>query len=338
MKVLVTGGLGYIGSHTCVELSKKYSVVIADNLINSKIEVLERLNSIAHSKVIFEKIDLRNKKEVAFLFEKYEDISGIIHFAALKAVGESVEKPLLYYDNNINSLLNILEQLQQRNSKINFIFSSSCTVYGNPKQLPINENAPLNRPQSPYGNSKKIGEEILEDFTLSKRKFKSLSLRYFNPIGAHLSSLIGENPKGIPQNLVPYITKSALGKIPPLTVFGNDYPTPDGTCIRDYIHVVDLARAHVAALNYLNNVSDNSMYEIFNVGTGKGHSVMEVIASFEKVTGKNFDFKVGPRRAGDIISAYADVEKVRKSLGWSSKFGLEEAIQSAWDWEQTNPL
>ena len=185
----------------------------------------------------------------------------------------------------------------------------------------------------------KIGEEILEDFTLSKRKFKSLSLRYFNPIGAHSSSLIGENTKGIPQNLVPYITKSALGKIPPLTVFGNDYPTPDGTCIRDYIHVVDLARAHVAALNYLNNVSDNSMYEIFNVGTGKGHSVMEVIASFEKVTGKkSFDFKVGPRRAGDIISAYADVEKVRKSLGWSSKFGLEEAIQSAWDWEQKNPL
>ena len=334
--ILVTGGLGYIGSHTTVELLEQgKQVLIIDNLSNSSLNTLEGIEKITGQKIDFLDLDVKESKKLKGLFDNYPQINGIIHFAASKSVEQSIHDPIGYYKNNIGGMLNILDNLSPG---IDFIFSSSCTVYGNPKQLPINENAPLNRPQSPYGNSKKIGEEILEDFTLSKRKFKSLSLRYFNPIGAHSSNLIGENTKGIPQNLVPYITKSALGKIPPLTVFGNDYPTPDGTCIRDYIHVVDLARAHVAALNYLNNAPNNSMYEIFNVGTGKGHSVMEVIASFEKVTGKSFDFKVGPRRAGDIISAYADVEKVRKSLGWSSKFGLEEAIQSAWDWEQKNPL
>ena len=333
MKILVTGGLGYIGSHTCVELSKKYSVVIADNLINSKIEVLERLNSIAHSKVIFEKIDLRNKKEVAFLFEKHGDISEIIHFAALKAVGESVEKPLLYYENNINSLLNILEQVQQRNSKINFIFSSSCTVYGQPIKLPITEEEPVKKAFSPYGETKQICENILSASSKLNKYLRSISLRYFNPIGAHESAMIGELPLGKPQNLIPYITQSVAGVREKLTIFGDDYDTPDGTCIRDYIHVTDLADAHIKALEYLIE-KEFSTNEVFNIGTGKGTSVMEIINAFESSTGKKISYKIGKRRKGDVDATYADNKKALKSLSWSPKYSLEQALESAWNWEK----
>ncbi len=333
MKVLVTGGLGYIGSHTCVELSKKYSVVIADNLINSKIEVLERLNSIAHSKVIFEKIDLRNKKEVALLFKKHSDISGIIHFAALKAVGESVEKPLLYYENNINSLLNILEQVQQLSSEINFIFSSSCTVYGKPLKLPITEKEPIKKAFSPYGETKQICENIISSSSKLNMNLKSISLRYFNPIGAHESAAIGELPLGKPQNLIPYITQSIAGVRGELTIFGNDYNTPDGTCIRDYIHVVDLANAHIKAFEYLSD-KEFSTNEVFNIGTGKGTSVMEIIKSFQNCSGKKINYKIGKRREGDVDSTFADNSKALNTLSWSPKYSLEEALKSAWNWEK----
>ena len=333
MKVLVTGGLGYIGSHTCVELSKKYSVVIADNLVNSKIEVLDRINTISDSKVIFEKIDLRNKKEVGHLFDKHKDISGIIHFAALKAVGESVEKPLLYYENNINSLINILEQVQQLNSKINFIFSSSCTVYGEPLNLPITEEEPIKKAFSPYGETKQICENILSASSKLNMNLKSISLRYFNPIGAHESAMIGELPLGKPQNLIPYITQSVAGVRDELTIFGNDYNTPDGTCIRDYIHVTDLADAHIKALEYLNQ-KKSLINEFFNIGTGKGTSVMEIINAFERSTGKKISFKIGKRRKGDVDATYADNKKALKTLCWSPKYSLEQALKSAWNWEK----
>ena len=333
MKVLVTGGLGYIGSHTCVELSKKYSVVIADNLINSEIEVLDRINNIAHSKVIFEKIDLRNKKEVAFLFEKHGDITGIIHFAALKAVGESIEKPLLYYENNINSLLNILEQVQQLNSKINFIFSSSCTVYGEPLNLPITEEEPIKKAFSPYGETKQICENIISSSSKLNTNLKSISLRYFNPIGAHESAAIGELPLGKPQNLIPYITQTVAGVRKILTIFGNDYNTPDGTCIRDYIHVVDLANAHIRALEYLND-KEFSINEVFNIGTGKGTSVMEIIKSFQDCTGKKINYKIGGRRKGDIDATFADNRKSLNTLSWSPRYSIEQALESAWNWEK----
>ena len=333
MKVLVTGGLGYIGSHTCVELSKKYSVVIADNLVNSKIEVLDRINTISDSKVIFEKIDLRNKKEVGHLFDKHKDISGIIHFAALKAVGESVEKPLLYYENNINSLINILEQVQQLNSKINFIFSSSCTVYGEPLNLPITEEEPIKKAFSPYGETKQICENILSASSKLNMNLKSISLRYFNPIGAHESAMIGELPLGKPQNLIPYITQSVAGVREELTIFGNDYNTPDGTCIRDYIHVTDLADAHIKALEYLNQ-KKSLINEFFNIGTGKGTSVMEIINAFESSTGKKISFKIGKRRKGDVDATYADNKKALKTLCWSPKYSLEQALKSAWNWEK----
>ena len=333
MKVLVTGGLGYIGSHTCVELSKNYTVVIADNLINSKIEVLERINSISHSKVIFEKIDLRNKKDVALLFKNHPDISGIIHFAALKAVGESVEKPLLYYENNINSLLNVLEQAQQLSSDINFIFSSSCTVYGEPLKLPITEKEPIKKAFSPYGETKQICENILSSSSKLNKHLKSISLRYFNPIGAHDSAAIGELPLGKPQNLIPYITQSVAGVREELTIFGDDYNTADGTCIRDYIHVVDLADAHIKALEYLNK-KESSINDFFNIGTGKGTSVMEIINAFEKSTGQKISYKIGGRRKGDVDATFADNKKALKSLCWSPKYTLEQALESAWNWEK----
>ena len=333
MKVLVTGGLGYIGSHTCVELSKNYTVVIADNLINSKIEVLERINSISHSKVIFEKIDLRNKKDVALLFKNHPEISGIIHFAALKAVGESVEKPLLYYDNNINSLLNVLELSQQLNSKINFIFSSSCTVYGEPLKLPIKEEEPIKKAFSPYGETKQICENIISSSSKLNKKLKSISLRYFNPIGAHESAMIGELPLGKPQNLIPYITQSVAGVREKLTIYGDDYNTADGTCIRDYIHVVDLADAHIKALEYLIK-KEFSLNEIFNIGTGKGTSVLEIIKAFESSTGKKISYKIGERRKGDVDTTFADNKKALNTLSWSPKYSLEQALESAWNWEK----
>ena len=332
--ILVTGGLGYIGSHTVVALIEKgHKVLVVDDLSNSRLSVLEGIKRITGQKPLFEQIDLKDKKSVEELFISYASIKGIIHFAASKAVGESVENPLMYYRNNIDPLLNILNQLK---FPVNFIFSSSCTIYGQAKTLPITEETPAQRPVSPYGNTKKIGEEILEDVTKSNKNLKTISLRYFNPIGADPSGLIGENPKDVPQNLVPYLTQSALGKVPELVVHGKDYPTPDGTCIRDYIHVVDLAHAHVAALDYLNNEENTLPFTVFNIGTGKGNSVLEVIESFNRVAKTQLKYSFGPRRKGDIISAYASIDKAKKVLNWRPKHSLDDAIRSAWKWEKKN--
>nr|WP_315006027.1 UDP-glucose 4-epimerase GalE [uncultured Capnocytophaga sp.] len=332
--ILVTGGLGFIGSHTVVELQQAgYEVIIVDNLSNSSIEVLDRISKITGKKPIFEQIDLREKSKVEDFFQRYTSIEGVIHFAASKAVGESVEKPLLYYENNIASLIYILQELQKK-EKVSFIFSSSCTVYGQADELPISENAPFKQAESPYGNTKQINEEIIRDTCHISANIKAISLRYFNPIGAHSSALIGELPNGVPQNLVPYITQTAIGLRESLSVYGNDYPTPDGTCIRDYIHVVDLAKAHIAALERLLKENNESNYEVFNIGTGKGSSVLEVIKAFEKVTGQALPYKIVGRRAGDVVSAYANTYKANKELLWKAELTLEDALLSAWNWEK----
>jgi len=333
-KILVTGGLGFIGSHTVVELQNEgYDVVIIDDLSNSSIENLERIISITGQKPVFEEIDLKNKPKVQDFFNRHQDINGVIHFAASKAVGESVERPLLYYENNINTLVYVLQELLKLNSA-NFIFSSSCTVYGQADELPITENAPIKLAESPYGNTKQIGEEIIQDVSQINDKFKAISLRYFNPVGAHESAKIGELPLGVPQNLVPYITQTAIGIREQLAVFGGDYPTADGTCIRDYIHVVDLAKAHVIALQRLLNTENKTNYETFNLGTGTGSSVLEVIQSFERVSGETLNYRIENRRAGDIISAYADTQKANSELGWKAQLTLDDAMRSAWKWEQ----
>ena len=332
--ILVTGGLGFIGSHTVVELQQAgYEVIIIDNLSNSSIEVLDRISKITGKKPIFEQIDLREKGKVEDFFQRYNSIEGVIHFAASKAVGESVEKPLLYYENNIASLIYILQELQKK-EKVSFIFSSSCTVYGQADELPVSENAPFKQAESPYGNTKQINEEIIRDTCHISANIKAISLRYFNPIGAHSSALIGELPNGVPQNLVPYITQTAIGLRESLSVYGNDYPTPDGTCIRDYIHVVDLAKAHIAALERLLKENNESNYEVFNIGTGKGSSVLEVIKAFEKVTGQALPYKIVGRRAGDVVSAYANTYKAKKELLWKAELTLEDALLSAWNWEK----
>lgn len=332
-KILVTGGLGFIGSHTVVALLEQdYEVVVIDNLSNSSLDVLGGITKITQKTPEFEKIDLRNKEQVKGFFEKYNDICGVIHFAASKAVGESVEDPLLYYENNISSLIYLLKELS-RKDKANFIFSSSCTVYGQADSLPIIEDAPIKEAMSPYGNTKQIGEEIIRDTCKVHPDFKAISLRYFNPVGAHPSAQIGELPIGTPQNLIPFITQTAVGKREQLSVFGNNYPTPDGTCIRDYIHVMDLARAHIVALERLMENKAGKNYDVFNLGTGQGSSVLEVINTFEKVSGKKLPYKVVDRRAGDVISAYADTHKANEILGWKAKETLEEALSSAWKWE-----
>ena len=332
--VLVTGGLGYIGSHTSVLLLEKgHEVLIVDDLSNSSPEVLDAIAKITGKTPFFEAVDLKNQVGVTQLFDNYPNIKGILHFAASKAVGESVQKPIEYYQNNINSLLNVMVAIK---TKTNLVFSSSCTVYGQADQLPIAEDCPTKRPESPYGNTKKIGEELLEDATKVHSNLNVMSLRYFNPVGAHPSALIGENPKDIPQNLVPYITQSALGKIAPLTVYGNDYPTPDGTCIRDYIHVMDLANAHILALEYLEQNKSTAHLEIVNLGTGTGHSVMEVIESFKRVSKQDFQYSIGPKREGDITAAYASIEKAKNLLKWEPQHTLDDALASAWKWEQKN--
>jgi UDP-glucose 4-epimerase len=332
--VLVTGGLGYIGSHTSVLLLEKgHEVLIVDDLSNSSPEVLDAIAKITGKTPFFETVDLKNQVGVTQLFDDYPNIKGILHFAASKAVGESVQKPIEYYQNNINSLLNVMAAIK---TKTNLVFSSSCTVYGQADQLPIAEDCPTKRPESPYGNTKKIGEELLEDATKVHSSLNVMSLRYFNPVGAHPSALIGENPKDIPQNLVPYITQSALGKIAPLTVYGNDYPTPDGTCIRDYIHVMDLANAHILALEYLEQNKPTAHLEIVNLGTGTGHSVMEVIESFKRVSKQDFQYSIGPKREGDITAAYASIEKAKNLLKWEPQHTLDDALASAWKWEQKN--
>ncbi|MCD2260786.1 UDP-glucose 4-epimerase GalE [Psychroserpens luteolus] len=334
-KVLVTGGLGFIGSHTVVELQNKgFEVVIVDDLSNSSIEVIEGITAITNQKPIFEKLDLKNKSAVAQFFRAHKDISGVIHFAASKAVGESVNNPLLYYENNLNTLIYMMKEVLNLNTQ-NFIFSSSCTVYGQADEMPITENAPVKPAESPYGNTKQIGEEIIRDVCNVEPHLKVIALRYFNPIGAHSTAKIGELPIGIPQNLVPFITQTAAGLRDCLSVFGDDYPTPDGTCLRDYIHVVDLAKAHVVALQRLLDNKQESNFETFNIGTGVGSSVFDVIKSFERVSGKSLNYKIAPRRKGDVISAYADTKKANSVLGWKAKSTLDDAMSSAWNWEKT---
>ncbi|MDM1447435.1 UDP-glucose 4-epimerase GalE [Myroides odoratimimus] len=333
MKILVTGGLGFIGSHTVVELQQQgYEVVIVDDLSNSSIEVLDGIEGITKVRPAFVELDLREGAGVSKLFADYKDITGVIHFAASKAVGESVEKPLMYYENNIVPLLNILKELDKK-EKSHFIFSSSCTVYGQAAVMPITEQAPVQKALSPYGNTKQIGEDIITDVTRVSN-ISAVLLRYFNPIGAHASTLIGELPNGVPQNLIPFITQTAIGLRQELSVFGDDYDTPDGTCIRDYIHVVDLAKAHVAALDRLVKEENVENVEVFNVGTGKGSSVMEIIKAFEKVSGVKLPYKIVARREGDITQAYASTTKANEVLGWKTELSLEEALDSAWKWEQ----
>ncbi|TGV02441.1 UDP-glucose 4-epimerase GalE [Flavivirga rizhaonensis] len=333
-KILVTGGLGFIGSHTVVELQNEgYEVVIIDDLSNSSEKVLDGITAITGKTPIFEKLDLKEKEKVKSFFKKHNDVKGVIHFAASKAVGESVKEPLLYYENNISTLVYILKELQKLPSA-GFIFSSSCTVYGQADELPITENAPVKQAESPYGNTKQIGEEIIKDTCKVSPNLKAIALRYFNPVGAHESVNIGELPIGVPQNLVPFITQTAIGLRQELSVFGDDYPTPDGTCVRDYIHVVDLAKAHVVALERLLQNKNKSNYETFNLGTGKGSSVLEVVQSFERVSGVKLNYKIVGRREGDIISAYADTNKANDELGWKTKLSLDDAMRSAWAWEQ----
>jgi UDP-glucose 4-epimerase len=333
MKVLVTGGLGFIGSHTVVELQNKgFEVVIIDNLSNSSEAVLKGIVAITGKKPLFEKLDLREKSSVHAFFKKHNDVSSVIHFAASKAVGESVKNPLLYYENNIASLLYLLQELQQKAAS-HFIFSSSCTVYGQADVMPIDENAPIKPAMSPYGNTKQIGEEIIADVA-KVSAINAILLRYFNPIGSHPSAEIGELPIGVPQNLVPFITQTGVGLRKELMVYGNDYPTVDGTCIRDYIHVVDLAKAHVVALERLIKNKNEEKVEIFNLGTGVGSSVLEVISSFEKVSGKPFPYKIVARRDGDVTMAYASTNKANSILGWKTASTLDQAMESAWKWEQ----
>ena len=330
--ILVTGGLGFIGSHTVVELQNAgYKVVIIDNLYNSRIDVLDSITSITGVKPQYFNIDLRVKEDVKDFFQN-NSIDGIIHFAASKAVGESVEKPLLYYENNVGTLISVLQEMQKHQLS-NFIFSSSCTVYGQADTLPITESAPVKPAESPYGNTKQIGEEIIKE-SCKVNGLKAIALRYFNPIGAHESAKIGELPLGIPQNLIPYITQTAAGIREHLSVFGDDYPTEDGTAVRDYIHVVDLAKAHIAALERLLNNKNKSNFEVFNVGTGKGSSVLEVIKAFEKVSNTKLNYKIVDRREGDIATAYANTTLANNELGWKTEKTLEEALLAAWKWQQ----
>jgi len=333
-KILVTGGVGYIGSHTVVELlQQNFEVFIVDNLSNSHISVLQGIEKITGKKPHFTKLDLVDKNATEQYFTKHYDIDAVIHFAALKSVNESVAEPLKYYQNNLGSLINLLSNMISL--KLYYlVFSSSCTIYGQPDKLPVNEEAPKKTPLSPYGNTKQIAEEIILDTINSSDFLNAISLRYFNPIGSHPSSLIGELPLGIPNNLVPYVTQTAAGIRQQLKVYGNDYNTSDGTCIRDYINVVDLAKAHVVAVNRLleNKIKNN--FEVFNLGTGKGHSVLDVINAFEKVSRKKLNYIFADRRPGDVEQVWADATKANKVLGWKAETGLEETMLSAWNWEK----
>ena len=332
--ILVTGGTGYIGSHTVVELiNEGFDTVIIDNLSNSNIDVLDGIEKITGVRPKFEQLDMTNQENVNAFFKKYQNIEAIIHFAASKAVGESVEKPLLYYRNNLVSLLNILEAMKQFEID-NLVFSSSCTVYGEPDSLPVTETSPIKSANSPYGNTKQICEEIIRDTLLVNKKLKAILLRYFNPIGAHTSAIIGELPLGIPANLVPFITQTAAGIREKLSIFGDDYDTPDGTCIRDYIHVVDLAKAHVHAIKRMIENKNKSNYEIFNIGTGKGLSVLELVNAFQEVNNVKVNYQIVGRRPGDITSVYADTSLANKELGWIAQSSIEETLKSAWKWEK----
>lgn len=333
-KILVTGGTGYIGSHTSVELIEAGNdVVIIDNLYNSEAEVVDRIEKITGVRPSLEVFDLCDKNKTDLFFKNNKDIAAIIHFAAYKAVGESVSKPLEYYRNNLVSLMNILNAMQNFGIG-NMVFSSSCTVYGQPEKLPVSEEAPLQPAMSPYGNTKQIGEEIIRDTTISSDNIKAISLRYFNPIGAHPSALIGELPRGVPENLVPYITQTAIGLRDELKVFGNDYDTPDGSCIRDYLHVSDLAKAHVVAVKRLIEKKNKQDYEVFNLGTGKGVSVLEAIHSFEKISGAKLKYKITGRRQGDIVKIWADPSLANSELGWKTAYSLDDSMKTAWEWEK----
>ena len=332
--ILVTGGTGFIGSHTTVELQQAgYDVVIVDNLSNSNASVVDGIEKITGIRPAFEKVDLNDKPKVEEVFKKYP-IKGIIHFAASKAVGESVEKPLLYYRNNLNSLMNVLEMMTKYGSK-GIIFSSSCTVYGQPtpENLPVTEEAPIQKALSPYGNTKQINEEIIQDYIHSGAPIKSIILRYFNPIGAHPSAEIGELPNGVPMNLIPFVTQTAIGIRKQLKIFGNDYNTPDKTCIRDYIYVVDLAKAHVKAMQRVLD-EDTDPVEVFNIGTGHGYSTLEIVEGFERATGVKLPWEFAPRREGDIEAIWGNVDKANKVLGWSADTPLNEILASAWKWQE----
>lgn len=339
-KILVTGGTGYIGSHTVVELHNAgYTPVIVDNLSNSSIKMLDQIEKIIGVKPEFHQFDLCDDNKVLEFVKNNTDISGIIHFAASKAVGESVQNPLKYYHNNFFSLINLLEAYREK--PVNFVFSSSCTVYGEPDYLPVDEAAPVKKATSPYGNTKQIAEEILEETANAYDNFNIIALRYFNPVGAHESALIGELPLGVPQNLLPFITQTAIGKRDKLTVFGNDFDTKDGFCVRDFIHVVDLAKAHVAAIKLLEKGSPKGKYDVFNVGTGNGYSVLEAIKAFEEASGQKLNYVVGPRREGDIVKVYGDVTKSTNELNWKAQLGIFEMMDSAWKWEKylkENPI
>lgn len=335
-RILVTGGTGYIGSHTVVELMQQgYDVVIVDNLSNSNAEVLNGIEAIVGRKPDFENADCVNYVEMERIFNTYQPIDGVIHFAASKAVGESVEQPLMYYRNNIGSLLTLLEIMHVFPTK-NLVFSSSCTVYGQPdaEHLPVDENAPLKKALSPYGNTKKINEDIIQDAAYADAALSATILRYFNPIGAHPSALIGELPNGVPNNLLPFVTQTAAGIRQELKVFGNDYNTPDGSCIRDYIYVVDLAKAHVKAIERMLNVPEREQVEIFNLGTGRGLSVLEIVNGFEKATGVRVPYTIVGRREGDIEQVWAEPQKANNILGWSAQTPIEDVLRSAWNWEK----
>ena len=332
-KVLVTGGLGFIGSHTAVELlARGHEVVIADNLCNTRPEVLDGIEAISGSRPEWQNVDLADRAACAAFLAEHPDLDGIIHFAAYKAVGESVAKPLDYYHNNLGSLVNLLEFVKQK-PECAFIFSSSCTVYGQAEELPVREDAPVKPAESPYGNTKQIGEEILRDGAKA-HGFKVIALRYFNPVGAHPSAKIGELPIGVPQNLVPFITQSAAGLRGPLKVFGNDYPTKDGTCVRDYIHVVDVAKAHILAMERLVAGKVAEPVEVYNLGTGTGSTVVEVLTAFKESTGVDLKWEYADRRPGDVVAAYADTEHALAGLGWRAELPLEQSMADAWRWQQ----
>ena len=333
-QILVTGGTGYIGSHTVVELiNEGFETIIIDDLSNSSIEVLDSIEKITKAKPAFEQFDITDAAKLDAFFRKHPKIEAIIHFAASKAVGESVQKPLMYYRNNLVSLINLLE-CQIKYSVSNIVFSSSCTVYGQPNVLPVTENTPRKDAESPYGNTKRVNEDILSDTIKAYPQLKGIALRYFNPVGAHASALIGELPLGVPQNLVPFITQSAAGIRGELNVYGDDYNTPDGSAIRDYIHVVDLAKAHVVAIKRLLENKNKKNYEVFNLGTGKGVSVLEIVKGFEKATGVKLNYKIVERRAGDIEKIWADTSYANQELGWNAEMGINETLLSAWNWEK----
>lgn len=334
MKVLVTGACGYIGSHTVVDLIENgFDVISVDAHLNSDPAVLDQVEKISGKKIPHYSINLTDRENTRQIFEDHPDIVGIIHFAALKLVGESVEKPLEYFDNNLNSLLNVLLMAREYQVK-HFIFSSSCAVYGNASELPVTEATPLQEAESPYARTKQMGEQIIRDLAVAVKELDFILLRYFNPAGAHTSNLLGESPVQPAANLVPVITETAIGKRKSMTVFGDDYPTRDGSCIRDYIHVMDLANAHTRALQYLQSGKNKDQVEVFNLGIGEGATVLEAINAFEKVTGQKLNYEIGPRRAGDVVAIYSNYEAAKNKLGWSPKMGIEEIMETAWNWEK----